>query len=93
MVKITFKSPTQSQPFTLEIDPNSIGSVLNLKKRVGQHTGDPAENIKLIHKGKYNKNVGKILKDDVGVNTLGLAEEDTMHAVIKKENSSTEAKT
>jgi hypothetical protein len=31
MVKITFKSPTQSQPFTLDIDPASIGSVLKLK--------------------------------------------------------------
>jgi|688.fasta_scaffold732041_1 hypothetical protein len=51
MVKITFKSPTQSQPFTLEIDPNAIGTVLKLKERVGQHTNDPAANIKLIHKG------------------------------------------
>lgn len=31
MVKITFKSPTQSQPFTLEIDPEAIGKVINLK--------------------------------------------------------------
>lgn len=51
MVKITFKSPTQSQPFTLEIEPDQIGSVLNLKEKVGAHTGDPATNIKLIHKG------------------------------------------
>lgn len=31
MVKITFKSPNQSQPFTLEIDPATIGSVAKLK--------------------------------------------------------------
>jgi hypothetical protein len=64
MVKITFKSPTQSQPFTLEIDPNAIGTVLKLKERVGQHTNDPAANIKLIHKGIYLYFIkGKILKD------------------------------
>lgn len=31
MVKITFKSPTQSQPFSLDVDPNAIGTVYNLK--------------------------------------------------------------
>jgi len=77
MVKITFKSPTQAQPFTLDVDVNAVGSVLKLKEQVGAHTNDPVANIKLIHKGK-------ILKDDTAVNTLGLAEEDTMHAVIKK---------
>lgn len=35
MVKITFKSPTQQQPFTLDIDVNAIGSVLKLKEKVG----------------------------------------------------------
>lgn len=53
MVKITFKSPTQSQPFELDIDPKAIGTVLNLKKKVGERTNDPVENIKLIHKGTH----------------------------------------
>lgn len=51
MVKITFKSPSQQQPFTLEIDPDTIGNVENLKIKVGEHTGDTINNIKLIHKG------------------------------------------
>lgn len=51
MVKITFKSPTQSDPFTLDIDINSTGTIQALKQKVGQHTGDPVANIKLIHKG------------------------------------------
>lgn len=54
MVKITFKSPTQAQPFTLDVNVNTIGSVLKLKEQVGAHTGDPAANIKLIHKGIYD---------------------------------------
>lgn len=53
MVKITFKSPSHPQPFTLDIDTATVVSILNLKERVGQHTNDPAANIKLIHKGRY----------------------------------------
>ena len=66
MVKITFKSPSQQQPFSLDIDPDTIGTVGDLKNRVGDHTGDPAINIKLIHKGK-------ILKDEQTVSSLGLS--------------------
>ena len=51
MVKITFKSPSQQQPFTLEVDPDQIGTVENLKMKVGEHTGDSPLNIKLIYKG------------------------------------------
>lgn len=51
MVKITFKSPSHPQPFSLDVDVGTIGTILNLKERVGQHTNDPAANIKLIHKG------------------------------------------
>lgn len=54
MVKITFKSPSHSQPFSLDIDITTIGTVLNLKEKVGQHTNDPATNIKLIHKGTFS---------------------------------------
>lgn len=53
MVKITFKSPSHPQPFTLDIDIATILSIQNLKERVGQHTNDPAANIKLIHKGMF----------------------------------------
>ena len=53
MVKITFKSPSQQQPFTLEFDPDTIGTVENLKMKVGEHTGDSPLNIKLIYKGTF----------------------------------------
>lgn len=31
MVKITFKSPAQTQPFTLDIDPSQVKTVAMLK--------------------------------------------------------------
>ncbi len=52
MVKITFKSPTQSEPFTLDIDLSTVTTVIKLKEEVGKKTNDPAANIKLIHKGR-----------------------------------------
>jgi hypothetical protein len=55
MVKITFKNPSQSQPFSLEIDPDSIGSVENLKQKISEKTNDSPLNMKLIHKGIYKK--------------------------------------
>ena len=67
MVKITFKSPSVQQPFTLDIDPDTVGTVGNLKNKVGDHTGDQAINIKLIHKGK-------ILKDEQTISSLGLSD-------------------
>ena len=51
MVKITFKSPSQTQPFTLDINLGEVASVWELKQKVGAFTKDPAINIKLIHKG------------------------------------------
>ena len=51
MVKITFKSPAQTQPFTLDIDPTQVQTVGALKQKVGANTGDSVSNIKLIHKG------------------------------------------
>ena len=55
MVKITFKNPSQSQPFSLEIDPDTIGSVENLKQKISEKTNDSPLNMKLIHKGIYKK--------------------------------------
>jgi hypothetical protein len=52
MVKITFKSPTQTEPFTLDIDLSTVTTVIKLKEEVGKKTNDPAANIKLIHKGR-----------------------------------------
>ena len=51
MVKITIKTPSTQQPFTLDIDPEVVTTVLQLKEKVGGHTGDSSANIKLIHKG------------------------------------------
>ena len=57
---------------TIQFDPNTIGNVLKLKDLVGSKTNSPASSIKLIHKGKTNIYLGKILKDDQNVNTLGI---------------------
>ena len=78
MVRINFKITNQEQTLVMDVDINTVKDILALKEKIGEKTDSSAANIKIIHKGK-------ILKDDSILTTLGWADEETMHVVIKRE--------
>ena len=86
MVKISFKIPSSQQPLVLDVNTNTTNNIEKLKILLGNETNTPTPlaNIKLIHKGTWFDDSGKILKDDTELSTLSLSDGESMHAVIKK---------
>ena len=86
MVKISFKIPSSQQPLVLDVNTTTTNNIEKLKILLGNETNTPTPltNIKLIHKGTWFDDSGKILKDDTELSTLSLSDGESMHAVIKK---------
>ncbi|KAJ1304433.1 hypothetical protein OPQ81_005580 [Rhizoctonia solani] len=73
-MKITFKTLQQKQ---FQIDAEPTDTVLQLKEKVKDAQGHPAEHQKLIYSGK-------ILSDDKTVESLGIKEKDFLVLMVSK---------